>query len=86
MKKYYCEKCEKYHHRGKIYNDHLYFKREIIQNQTIYNEDEITINLDDLRPIAKRQLHKLLRKAKSSKNHELYKNEIIKLLKNEKGR
>lgn len=85
MKKYYCNKCEKYHYRGKIFREHLYYKREIPKNQT-YEEDNIKINLNDLRPIAKRQLLRLLKKAKTTKNHDLYRKEIIKLIENEKRR
>ena len=85
MKKYYCKKCDKYHYRGKIYQEHIYFKREITQNQ-FYDNNETKINLDDLRPVAKRQFYRLLKKAKSSKNSDFYRNEIIKLIENEKRR
>ncbi|MFW9897201.1 MAG: hypothetical protein ACFFD7_15470 [Candidatus Thorarchaeota archaeon] len=85
MKKYYCDKCNIYHHRGKIFKDHYEFRRKKTKNQS-YGGEELEINLDDLRPIAKRQLHRLLRKAKKSNNRELYKNEIIKLIESEKRR
>lgn len=86
MSKYYCEKCNKYHYRGKIYKDHLDYKREKPKITSNIDEDELKINIDKLRPIAKRQLHRLFKKAKSSGNHELYKTEIIKLIKKENRR
>jgi hypothetical protein len=85
MKKYYCEQCKNYHHRGKIFKDHYDFRRENTKRQS-RDKGEIDINIDELRPIAKRQLYKLLRKAKKSNNLELYKNEIIKLIESEKRR
>ncbi|MFX1502996.1 MAG: hypothetical protein ACFFDH_18695 [Promethearchaeota archaeon] len=88
MQKYYCNKCKKNHHRGKIYKDHLeYKKKEISKNKDKEAEDDtIKVNLDTLRPIAKRQLNRLYKKMKLSGNHEFYKTEIIKLIKNEKRR
>lgn len=85
MKKYYCKKFNIYHHRGKIFKDHYDFRRKNIKSQS-YGGEEIEINLNDLRPIAKRQLHRLLRKVKKSNNREFYKNEIIKLIESEKRR
>ena len=85
MKKYYCTKCKKYHHRGKIYKVHLKFKKEEEIKKTADYEN-LKIDLESLKPIAKRQLHRLLKKVNASGNHELYKNEIIKLIKNEKRR
>ncbi|MFX0106582.1 MAG: hypothetical protein ACFE75_13995 [Candidatus Hodarchaeota archaeon] len=86
MNKYYCRKCKKYHYRGKIYKDHLNYKKEDPSKDTYPDDENININLDIIRPIARRQLHRLFKKMKSSVNHELYKNEIIKLIKNEKRR
>jgi hypothetical protein len=80
MHKYYCKKCKKNHHRGKIYRDHLVYKREEFNNNVNSEVDYTNIDLNKLRPIAKRQLRKLLKKMKSSGNHEFYKNEIIKLI------
>jgi hypothetical protein len=85
MKKYYCDKCNSYHHRGKIFKDHYKFRRINTKHQS-YGGEELEINLDDLRPIAKRQLHRLLSKVKKSNNPELYKSEIIKLIESEKRR
>ncbi|MFW9998721.1 MAG: hypothetical protein ACFE9Q_05975 [Candidatus Hodarchaeota archaeon] len=84
MNKYYCNKCDKYHYRGKIYREHLDFKREKISKDISADDKELEINFKKLRPIAKRQLQRLFKKAKHSGNHELYKKEIIKLIENEK--
>lgn len=86
MHKYYCIKCKKYHYRGKIYKAHLEYKKEKSKKNNNLNDDPIKVNLDDLRPIAKRQLRRLYKKMKLSGNDELYKTEIIKLIKNEKSR
>ena len=86
MNKYYCRKCKKYHYRGKVYREHLKYKREEIQKDIHPDNDDTRINYKKLRPIAKRQLHRLVEKANSSGNHELYKKEIIKLIRNEKRR
>ncbi|MFW9988699.1 MAG: hypothetical protein ACFFC3_08600 [Candidatus Odinarchaeota archaeon] len=84
MNKYYCKKCNKYHHRGKIFEEHLKFKKKDIKKNNHPDNKDIKINFKTLRPIAKRQLSRLFRKAKISGNHELYKNEIVKLIKKEK--
>jgi len=86
MHKYYCKKCKKYHYRGKIYKEHLDYKKEEYNKDNYPDVENIKINLDTLRPIAKRQLRRLLKKMESSGNHELYKNEITKLIRNEKRR
>ncbi|MFW9901229.1 MAG: hypothetical protein ACFFDY_08075 [Candidatus Thorarchaeota archaeon] len=62
------------------------YKKEQIQEDIHLDNDDTRINYKKLRPIAKRQLHRLVKKAKSSGNHELYKKEIIKLIRNEKRR
>ncbi|MFW9773905.1 MAG: hypothetical protein ACFFFB_08610 [Candidatus Heimdallarchaeota archaeon] len=82
MKKYYCSKCEKHHHRGKIFKKHLTFKKEEVSKFTDY--ENLSLDLESLRPIAKRQLSRLLKKMNLTGNHELYKKEIIKLIKNER--
>ncbi len=86
MHKYYCKKCNKYHYRGKIYKEHSDYKKEEFNKDNYPDVENIKINLDTLRPIAKRQLRRLLKKMESSSNHDLYKNEIIKLIRNEKRR
>lgn len=82
MQKYYCGNCEKHHHRGKIYKKHLKFKKEEVSKFAEY--EKLSVDLESLRPIAKRQLSRLLKKMNLTGNHELYKKEIIKLIKNER--
>ncbi|MFX1420054.1 MAG: hypothetical protein ACFE9N_14140 [Promethearchaeota archaeon] len=88
MHKYYCNNCKKHHHRGKIYENHLEYKKEERRKNDDKNlkDDETKINFNDLRPIAKRQFRRLYKKMNLSGNHELYKTEIIKLIKKEKRR
>ncbi|MFX1297395.1 MAG: hypothetical protein ACFFD2_21385 [Promethearchaeota archaeon] len=83
MKKYYCTKCKKNHHRGKIYKDHLKFKEDK-KTIKITNDEKITVDFNSLRPIAKRQFNRLLKKMEKTGNQEIYRNEIIKLINNEK--
>ncbi len=85
MHKYYCTKCKKHHHKGKIYREHLKFKEENKSTNTI-DDENIRVDLESLRPIAKRQLNRLLKKMDKTGNHELYKKEIINLIKKEKRR
>jgi hypothetical protein len=87
MNKYYCKKCKRYHHRGKIFKDHMkYSKDHNIKDKEINSDEEIIkLNLDEFRPIAKRQLNRLVKKANRTGNYELYKNQIIKLIKEEGG-
>ena len=88
MHKYYCNKCKRYHHHGKIFKEHIKYKKEKkqkVKDKSFVDED-LKINIDNLRPIAKRQLKRLVKKANRLGNYELYKNEIIKLIKNEKRR
>ncbi|MFX1504320.1 MAG: hypothetical protein ACFFDH_25395 [Promethearchaeota archaeon] len=86
MNKYYCKRCNKNHYRGKIFKEHLKFKKEHIRENDHPDNEEIKVNLKTLRPIARRQLRRLFQKAKLSGNHDLYKNEIARLIKNEKRR
>jgi hypothetical protein len=82
-KKYYCNKCKRYHHRGKIYREHLKF--EVKEDTTNKSENEtLKVEFKSLRPIAERQLNRLLKKIDKTGNNEIYKKEIIKLIKNEK--
>ena len=87
MGKYFCEKCNKNHFRGQIYKDHLKYKRVREKKKKIPLR-EVTIdkiNLKTLRPIARRQIGRLLKKMDSSNNNELYKDEIKKIIIYEKG-
>jgi hypothetical protein len=88
MHKYYCNKCKRYHHRGKIFKEHIKYKKEKKPKVKDKSSDDesLKVNIDNLRPIAKRQLKRLVKKANRLGNYELYKNEIIKLIKNEKRR
>lgn len=83
MKKYYCTKCKRYHHRGKIYKEHLKFK-ETEENANFSETETLKVEFESLRPIAKRQLNRLLKKIHENDSSEIYKKEIIKLIKNEK--
>jgi hypothetical protein len=83
MKKYYCRKCKRYHHRGKIYGEHLKFKKRE-ENANSTDNDTLKVEFESLRPIAKRQLNRLLKKIHKTGKNEIYKKEIIKLIKNEK--
>ncbi len=86
MSKYYCTKCKKYHYRGRIYTEHLKYEKEEIKKELYPDNNDIKISYKKLRPVAKRQLHRLVKKANNSDNHDLYKKEIIKLIRNEKRR
>ncbi|MFW9941231.1 MAG: hypothetical protein ACFFFT_09330 [Candidatus Thorarchaeota archaeon] len=83
ISRYYCTKCKKHHHRGNIYREHLKFKKKDKCTKTVDYEN-IKINFESLRPIARRQLNRLLKKIDTTGNHEIYKMEIIKLIKNER--
>ncbi|MFX1572921.1 MAG: hypothetical protein ACFFB0_09235 [Promethearchaeota archaeon] len=85
MKKYFCSKCKKQHHRGKIYREHLKFKQEM-KSLKPPDKGNLKVSLESFRSIAKRQLNRLLKKMDETGNHQLYKNEIIKLIKKENRR
>lgn len=59
MHKYYYKKCKKYHYRGKIYKEHSGYKKEEFNKGNYPDVENIKINLDIFKPIAKRQLHTL---------------------------
>lgn len=46
-------------------------------------KENITFDIDSLRPIAKQRLNTLLKKMKETGKYELYKEEIIKLIEKE---
>ncbi|MFX0030146.1 MAG: hypothetical protein ACFE8B_13125 [Candidatus Hermodarchaeota archaeon] len=85
MLKYYCRKCKRYHYRGKIYREHLKFK-EIEENTNNSESKSFKVEFESLRPIAKRQLNRLLKKIDKTGRNEIYEKEIIKLIKNENRR
>jgi len=87
MAKYYCVKCERFHHRGKIYEKHLKYKKS--DNKKPINEDlnnSISVNeilnydISEFRNIAKRQYKNLIEKMYMSKNYDMYAQEIRKLI------
>ncbi len=89
-KKYYCLKCNRHHHEklGTIYEKHLKFsnkkilnKNELEQVKSKIPDDKILeFDMKKLRPIAKRQINRLLKKLSYEKKPELYIWEINRLL------
>lgn len=80
MTKYYCLKCKKYHFRGKIYKNHLEFKggkEKKIPSKKINIED---LDIETFRPIAKRQIMRLLRKMRLSNKPEFYEKQIQRVI------
>jgi hypothetical protein len=80
LTKYFCTKCEKHHHRGKIYQEHQDFKREKVLAEEPINNESILYDFDSLRPVAKRQILKLIKKMKKSTKPEIYKKQIEKVI------
>ena len=85
MNKYYCLKCNKNHLRGKIYKEHLKYKGLTKESEPPLKIKQDKINLKEFRPVARRQLKRLLHKMKITPKKELYKNEINKLIEYESG-
>ncbi|TFF90894.1 MAG: hypothetical protein EU548_00660 [Promethearchaeota archaeon] len=85
MEKYYCTECKRYHYRGKIYQEHLSYKKKKDINSLKKNEID-SLDLERFRPIAQRQISRLLIKMESTGNHELYSNEISKIINKELGK
>lgn len=83
MEKYYCTKCRKYHHRGKIYTNHLNFKRKEVKVDDSQLIDPEDVNFEDLSPIAKRQILSLIKRMKKNYYPEFYKNRIMNVIKYE---
>lgn len=92
MNKYFCLKCKRFHYRGKIYENHLKFKEKIKQkNNPINNKKNfipsnkiLEFDVDELRPIAQRQIQRWVMKMNQSKRFMLYKREINKIILHEK--
>jgi len=84
-KMYYCTKCKRKHKTGKIYNDHLEFQEqeetEIPSNNILLNREGIM----SLRPIAQRQIARLLKRLKLTNRRSLYIREINKVIMYERG-
>lgn len=83
MEKYYCTKCRKDHHRGKIYTNHLNFKRKEVKVDDSQLIDPEDVNFEDLSPIAKRQILSLIKRMKKNYYPEFYKNRIMNVIKYE---
>ena len=85
MEKYYCTKCKRNHYRGKIYQKHLSYKKK--NESKLSSKGKMTsLDFEKLRPIAQRQIRRLLERMEYTKNIELYKNEIKKVINNELSR
>jgi len=91
MSKYYCVKCKRYHHRGKIYDKHQKFKKGNQKtpnyedsNKSISMKDILNYDISDFRNIAKRQFKNLFKKMQESREYEMYSQEIKKLILHEK--
>lgn len=86
MKKYYCTKCQRYHHRGKVYKEHFQHKWIKQQKSKIKINREFDlkdVNFEDLRPIAQRQILSLLKRMIRTEHPEYYKKRIIRVIKYE---
>lgn len=93
--KYYCTICEHYHYKklGKIYKKHIKYSNKNLIKKTsldkVKNEipDDKILDFDTkkLRPIARRQLNRLLNKLRYKKKQELYIWEINRLLLHEQA-
>ena len=83
LKKYYCTKCKRYHHRGKIYQKHLKYKKHEQKKSKVQISRDINpedVNFEDLRPIAKRQILSLLKRMTRTEHPEYYKNRIMRVI------
>ena len=80
MTKYYCLKCKKYHYRGKIYKNHLKYKVRKEKKIPFKKTNIEDLEIETFRPIAKRQIMRLLRKMKLSNNLELYEKQIRRVI------
>lgn len=82
-KKYYCTKCKKYHHRGKIYNEHIHNKKDKKNPSNVQITKEINpenVNFEELRPIAKRQILSLLKRMTRTEHPDYYKKRILRVI------
>ena len=83
LKKYYCAKCRRYHHRGRIYKKHLQYKKNKSKTSKVqisrdFNPEDV--NFEELRPIAKRQILSLLKRMTRTEHPEYYKKRIIRVI------
>ena len=81
MTKYYCTQCHRYHYRGKIYGAHVQFKKHKANKENSIPTNKILeFDMEDLRPIAQRQVKTLLKKMRTTNKPDLYKKEINKVI------
>ena len=81
---YYCTECKKKHRCGKIYQDHLQFKK--VEKKEYPSDKIMKFNIDSLRPIAQRQITKYLEKIKlTPKMRGVYISKINELIEFEKN-
>ena len=89
MKKYFCSKCKRTHFRGKIFEEHLKYRKtrnnpKQKKKSSIPSEKIIEFEFDELRLIARRQIQRLVMKMHKTKNFRLYTKEINKIILYEK--
>ncbi len=89
MKKYFCSKCKKNHFRGKIFEEHLKYRKKNNnannkKKNSIPSDKIIEFDFEELRPIARRQIRKLVMKMHYTKKFGLYTKEINKIILHEK--
>lgn len=92
MKTYFCLKCKRNHYRGKIYEDHLKYSKKINKNNnpnhnkesSIPSNEIVEFDFNKLRPIARRQIRRLVIKMHQTKEFRFYRKQINKLLLYEK--
>lgn len=72
IKKYYCKKCSRYHYRGKIYKEHKLYKKKKSNSDSYSRSRIIDFNFKELRPIAQRQVLRLIMKMKATDKKEMY--------------
>jgi len=83
LKKYYCTKCKRYHHRGKIYKEHLQYKENKRKPSKVHISRDIDlkdVDFEDLRPIAKRQILSLLKRMTRTEHPDFYKKRIMRVI------
>ncbi len=86
MEKYYCIKCDRYHRRGKIYKNHLVYRKGTQKSESVPSDEIIKVNYKKLRPIAKNQLLILFKKLRRSNRKSVYREQINKLIRYERNR
>jgi hypothetical protein len=83
LKKYYCTNCKRYHHRGKIYKEHLQYKNSKKNSSKVQISKDFElkdVDFEELRPIAQRQILSLLKRMTRTEHPEYYKKRIIRVI------